>query len=69
MRSLDHNLAIVSLNGCVLVVLTMAKQIDYTSVACKKFIFQQTVIFETMLEKDGSVSVHNRNVQILTTEL
>ena len=25
--------------------------------------------FETLLEKDGSVSIHNRNLQILATEI
>ena len=26
-------------------------------------------LFETLLEKDGSVSIHNRNLQILATEM
>ena len=25
--------------------------------------------FETLLEKDGSISIHNRNLQILATEM
>ena len=33
--SLNHNLAIVPLYECVIVVPKMAKQIDYTSVACE----------------------------------
>ena len=47
MRSLYHNLAIVPLYRCVIVVLTMLIHSDKQS------------SFETLLEKDGSVSVHN----------
>ena len=31
--------------------------------------FDKQSLFETLLEKDGSVSVHNRNLQILATKM
>ena len=37
---------------------------------CLRIIYsEKQSSFETLLEKDGSVSVHNRNLQILATEI
>ena len=37
---------------------------------CLRIIYSNKQLsFETLLEKDGSVSVHNRNLQILATEM
>ena len=37
---------------------------------CLRIIYsEKQSSFETLLEKDGSVSVHNRNLQILATEM
>ena len=37
---------------------------------CLRIIFSdKQSSFETLLEKDGSVSIHNRNLQILATEM
>ena len=69
MRSLNHNLAITLLYGCVIVVLTIAK-INRPHERCLRIIYSdKQSSFETLLEEDGSVSVHNRNLQILVTEI
>ena len=70
MRSLNHNLAIVHLYGCVIVVLTNNGKINRLHERCLRIIYsEKQSSFETLLEKDGSVSVHNRNLQILATEM
>ena len=54
--------------GCVIVVLTMAK--NRLHERCLRIIYSdKQSSFKTLLEKDGSVSVHNRNLQILATEM
>ena len=69
MRSLNHNLAIVSMYICVIAVLTMGK-INTLNKRCLRIIYSnKQSVFETLSEKDGSVSVRNRNFQILATEM
>ena len=69
MRSLNHNLAIVPMYICVIAVLTMGK-INTLNERCLRIIYSnKQSVFETLSEKDGSVSVRNRNLQILATEM
>ena len=65
-RSLNHSLAIVWMchsranNG----------KINKLHKRCLRIIYSdKQSSFETLLEKDGTVSVHNRNLQILATEM
>ena len=68
MRSLNHNLAIVPLYGCH----SPANngKINRLHERCLRIMYSdKPSSFETLLEKDGSVSVHNRNPQIFATEM
>ena len=68
MRSLNHNLAIVPLYGCH----SRANngKINRLHERCLRIMYSDKPLsFETLLEKDGSVSVHNRNPQIIATEM
>ena len=67
MRSLNHNLAIVPLYGH-----SRANngKINRLHERCLRIVYSDKPLsFETLLEKDGSVSVHNRNPQIIATEM
>ena len=69
MRSLNHNLAIVPI---VWMCHSRANndKINRLHERCLRIIYSnKQPLFETLLEKDGSVSVHNHNLQILATEM
>ena len=61
LRSLNHNLAIAPLYGCIIAVLTVAKWIDYTNGACEHRLKR--------CWKKLAVSVHNQYIQTLATEM
>ena len=68
MRSLNHNLAIVLLWMCHS--RSNNGKINRLQERCLRIIYSdKQSSFETLLEKDGSVSVHNRNLQVLATEM
>ena len=50
-------------------VLIIAKLIDHINVVYAYFFSEKQSSFETLLEKDSSVSIHNPNLQILATEM
>ena len=69
MRFLNHNLAIVPI---VWMCHSRANndKINRLHERCLRIIYSnKQSSFETLLEKDGSVSIHNRNLQILATEI
>ena len=68
MLSLNHNLVIVPLYGCV----SRANngKINRLYERCLRITYSdKKSSFETLSEKDSSVSVHNGSVQILATEM
>ena len=76
MRYFKKNLAIVPLYGCVI---DQKKKIKIKikikikmqkNKYCLRIIYSdKQSSFETLLEKDGSISIDNRNLQILATEM
>ena len=68
MSSLNHNLAIVPLWMCHS--RSNNGKINRLQERCLRIIYSdKQSSFKTLLEKDGYVSVHNRNLQILATEM
>ena len=68
MRSLNHNLAIVPL--WMSHSRSNNRKINRLQERCWRIIYSdKQSSFETLLEKDGSFSVHNRNLQIFATEM
>ena len=55
--------------GCVIVA-SLAKKINRLNERCLRIIYcDKKSSFEELLEKDSSVSIHERGIQILATEM
>ena len=70
MPPLNHNLAIVPLHGRMCHSRANSGKINRLHECCLRIIYSdKQSSFETLLEKDGFVSVRNRNLQSLATEM
>ena len=70
MRFLNHNLAIVPLSPWMCHSRANNGKTNRLDECFLRIIYSdRQSSFETLLEKDGSVSVHSRNLQILVTEM
>ena len=64
-----RNSFIAHLCGCVIVAL-LTKKINRLHGRCLKIIYcEKQSSFEELLQKDSSVSIHERNIQTLATEM
>ena len=64
-----RNSVIAHLHGCVIVA-SLIKKINRLHERCLRIIYcDKQSSFEELLEKDSSVSIHERNIQILATEM
>ena len=58
------------LYGCIIVASLTKKKINRLHERCLRIIYgDKQSSFEELLEKDSSVSIHERNIQILVTEM
>ena len=64
MAPLIHSSSVVHSNRCVIVALTIRKLTDFT----KNTYRDKPSSFKKLLEKDSSVSIHERSVKILASE-
>ena len=69
MRFLTHRLTIVHLFGCAIVARITIKSIDFMKGVLRIIYNDKRSSFNVFLEKDGSVSIHERNIKILATEM